>query len=90
MSIKVELRWTHVEQKTFRQIKQTVSHNNLLAYQNANKRFDIHTNSSGFQLGLVIIQEVKMAHLYIIKLTETQKRYMVILKELPRIVKTLK
>ena len=53
-SPKVNFKWTGVEQKAFYGIKCTVSHNTLLAYPYLNKRFDIHTDASDYQLGSVI------------------------------------
>ena len=45
-SPKVKLKWTHMEQKVFDDIKRAVAHDTLLAYPDFSKRFDIHTDAS--------------------------------------------
>ena len=71
---KVKFKWNQFELRVFEKIKRIVARNNLLAYPNFNKSFRIRTNSSGFQLGVVIIQEVKQNILYSRKLNKTQMR----------------
>ena len=46
--------WTDVEYKLLYDIKRAVTHDNLLAYQDFNKRFYIHTDASNYQLRAVI------------------------------------
>ena len=89
-SPKVKFKWTHVEQKEFDEIKSTVSHDNLLAYPDSNKQFDIQTDSRNHQLGAVIIHDSKSIAFCSRKLTETQKHYAVTEKEFLSIVETLK
>ena len=79
-----------VEQDEFNKIKWTVTRNTLLTYPDFNETFKIHTNSSAFQLGEVIIQKVKPTALYSIKITDTQQRYTVTDKEILSIVETIK
>ena len=50
MSNKVKFKWTDVEQKSFDEVKQMVAHNNLLAYTDCKKQFDIHMDGSEFKL----------------------------------------
>ena len=76
-SPKVKFKWTEVEHKLFDDIYCTISHDTLLAYPYFNKRFDIHTDPSDYQLGAVIIQNGKPIAFYSRKLTEIQKRYTV-------------
>ena len=45
-SNKIEFKWTEVKQKVFKEIKQIVPCNNLLACQHSNKLFWLHTNTS--------------------------------------------
>ena len=56
---KVKFKYTDVGKKSFDDIKCCVSQNTLLAYPDFNKRFDMHTNASDYQLGAVIIQNGK-------------------------------
>ena len=55
-SNRVRFKSAEVEQKAFKDINQIVAHNTLLAYPYFNKLFEIYTNASDFQLGVVIIQ----------------------------------
>ena len=76
-SNKVKFKWTEVEQRTFKSIILTVDCNTLLSYPDFNKLFEIHTYFSNFQIGAVIIQEVKTIAFYSRKLNRTQKGYTV-------------
>ena len=89
MLVKVKIKWTNIKQKAFDEIEWIVACNILLTYTKFNTQFDIHIYYSDFQLGAVIIQEGKPIGFYSRKHTGTPKRYMVIEKELLRIVKTL-
>ena len=62
----------------------------MLAYPDFSKRFDIHTDSSDYQLGAVISQEGKPIAFYSRKLSGAQTRYTVTEKELLSIVEVLK
>ena len=70
--------------------KRIMEHNNLLTYLDNNVTFKIHTDGSVFQLGVVISQKDKPIAFYSRKLTDYQKRYTVIEREVLSIVKTLK
>ena len=74
----------------FEEIKRTVACDTLLAYLDVNKQFKIHNNDINFQLGVVIIQEIKPIAFYGIKLTGLQNSYTVTKEELPSIAKTCK
>ena len=52
----LKFKWKGVKQKFFDGFKRIVILNTLLDYPDFNNQFEIHTNNSDFQLGLVIIQ----------------------------------
>ena len=79
-----------MEQKSFDYIKHIVNNNTLWSHPDFNKNFDIHTDSSDFQLGVVISQEGKQITSYIHKLKDPQTRYTITEKDLLSIVETLK
>ena len=54
------------------------------------EEFKIHTNDSAFQLVAVVSQKFKPIAFYSIRITDAQKRYKVIGKELLITVETLK
>ena len=85
-SYKVRFKWTDVEQKAFDDNKRAVAHNILLSYPDSNKKFDIHTDDSNYQLGSVIIQEGETINSYIHKLTVLQTQYILTGKSLLSIV----
>ena len=58
-SNQAKFKWTDMEQKVFDDIKRTLAQDILLSYPDFNKRFDIHTDDSYYQLGAVIFQDVK-------------------------------
>ena len=50
----VKFEWTNVEQIAFDKIKQKVGCKTLLSYPDFNLPFEIHTDASHTQLGVVI------------------------------------
>ena len=62
--------WT----ESFDEIKHIVARDTLLIYPDFNQPFDIHTDSSDFQIGAVIIQDVKPIAFYSRKRTVPQTR----------------
>ena len=76
-SNKVKFKWTDTEQQAFDKIKQIVACNILLIYPDFNERFDIYTDASDFQLGVVIIQNGKPIDFHSSKLTTAQSHYTV-------------
>ena len=55
-----------------------------------NKPFEIHTDASDYQLGVVISQEVKPIAFFSRKLNKAQKNYTTTEKELLSIVECIK
>ena len=88
--IKSKFEWTKVEQDAFDKIKRILARNNLLTYPDFNETFKIHIDARAFQLGAVTRQKGKPIHLYSRELTDDQKRYTVIDREILSIVETLK
>jgi hypothetical protein len=62
----------------------------IAAYQDHNKRFDVCTDASDFQLGACIIQEGMPVAYFSRKLTKSQQNYTTMEKEMLSIVATLK
>ena len=62
----------------------------MLAYPDFTQRFDLHTDTSDYQLGAVISQKGRPIAFYSRKLTGAQTRYTVTEKELLSIVEVLK
>ncbi len=63
--------------------------NALAAYPDHNKRFDVCTDASNFQLGTCIIQEGRLVAYFLHKLTKSQQNYTTMEKEMLSIVATL-
>ena len=55
-SANVKFEWTNVEQMAFNKIKQIVRCETLLSYPDFTLPFEIHTDASHTQLGVVISQ----------------------------------
>jgi hypothetical protein len=61
----------------------------LAAYPDHNKRFDVYTDASDFQLSACIIQEGRPVAYFLQKLTKSQQNYTTMEKEMLFIVATL-
>jgi hypothetical protein len=61
----------------------------LAAYSDHNKRFDVYTDASEFQLGACIIQEGRPIAYFSQKLTKLQHNYTTMEKEMLSIIATL-
>ena len=68
-------RWTDVEQKAFDLVKTAISKEVLLSYPDFNAPFEIHTDASKYQLGLVISQGGRPVAFYSRKVNPAQQRY---------------
>ena len=77
-SIKWKFRWTQVKQYAFVEHNRIMARDTLLTYPDFNEVLKIHANASAFQLGSFIIQKDRPIALFILKLTDSQQRYMLI------------
>ena len=74
----------------FTTIKSLVSKDTLLAYQQYGKEFTVHTNSSDYQLGGIVLQEGRLIAFFSRKLNAAQNKYMTTDKKLLGITETIK
>jgi hypothetical protein len=71
---KAPIKWTDKMQKAFDKMRLLMAANALAAYLDHNKRFDVCTDASDFQLGACIIQEgMPIAH-FLQKLRKSQQK----------------
>ena len=89
-SANVKFEWTDVKQMAFDKIKQIFGRETLLSYPDFNLSFEIHTDASHTQLGVVISQNNKPIAFYSRKLQPAQWQYTTTERELLSIVETLK
>jgi hypothetical protein len=83
------IKWTDDMQQAFNKMRLLMAANALAAYPNHNKRFDVYTDASDFQLGTCIIQEGKPVAYFLQKLTKSQQNYTTMEKEMLSIIATL-
>ncbi len=83
-------KWEEIHEKSFRDIKNVIAREVMLAYPDFTLPFDIHTDASHTQLGAVISQKGKPIAFYSRKLNPAQTRYTTTERELLSIVETLK
>ena len=86
---KQPLNWTDKMQIAFNKICKLIAANALAAYPNHNKRFDVYTDASDFQLGSCIMQSGRPVAYFSQKLSPTQRNYTTMEKEMLSIVATL-
>ena len=89
-SANVKFEWTNVEQMAFNKIKQIVRCETLLSYPDFTLPFEIHTDVSHTQLGVVISQNDKPIAFYSRKCQPAQRQYTTTECELLSIIETLK
>jgi hypothetical protein len=87
---KAPIKWTDEMQKAFKKMRLLMAVNALAAYLGHNKRFDVFTDASEFQLGACIIQEGRPIAYFWYKLTKSQQNYATMEKEMLSIVANLK
>ncbi len=76
-------------QKLFDKMHLLMAANALAAYPDHNKKFNVYTDASDFQLGACIIQEGRPVAYFSRKLTKSQQNYTTMEKEMLSIVATL-
>ena len=81
--------WGQQQSDAFRQVKQLIAEQIMLSWPDLNKPFDIETDASDFQLGAVIKQDGRPIAFFSRKLTNAQRNYTTIEKELLSIVEVL-
>ncbi len=86
---KVPWHWDEVHHRAFNHIKATITKDVVLAYPDYSKVFEIYTDASSKQLGVVITQDNRPIVFFSRKLSDTQCKYSVTKIELLAIVKTL-
>ncbi len=77
-------------QKKFDKMCLLIAADALAAYPDHNKRFNVYTDTSDFQLGACIIQEGRLVAYFLQKLKKSQQNYTTMEKEILSIVATLK
>ena len=76
-------------QAAFDKMRALMAADALAAYPDHNKRFDVFTDASDFQLGACIVKEGRPVANFPHKLSKSQQNYMVMEKEMLSIVATL-
>ena len=70
-----KFKWTEEMEDAFTEMKKIMAQEALLALPDYAKPFQVYTDASGYQLGVVLQQEGKPLAYYTRKLTDTQRRY---------------
>jgi hypothetical protein len=87
---KVPWYWDEIHQQAFEKVKATIAKDVTLAYPDYSQEFEIHTDSSKFQLGSIITQNNRPLAFFSRKLSPAQQKYSMAKQELLAIVETLK
>ena len=77
-------------QQAFDKMRLLMATNALAAYPDHNKRFEVYTDASDFQLGACIIKEGRPVAYFLQKLAKFQQNYTTMEKEMLSITTTLK
>jgi hypothetical protein len=85
---KAPIKWTDEMQKVFDKMHLLMAADALVAYPYHNKRFNVYTYASDFQLGACIIQEGRPVAYFSQKLTKSQQNYTTTEKEMLSIIAT--
>ena len=86
---KQKLNWTAEMQSAFDKMRQLMVADALAAYPDHNKRFDVFTDASDFQLSSCIMQDGRPVAYFSRKLSAAQRNYTTMEKEMLSIVATL-
>jgi hypothetical protein len=86
---KAPIKWTGEMQKAFDKMRLHMAADALTAYPNHNKRFDVYTDTSDFQLGACVIHEGRPIAYFSRKLTKFQQNYTTMKIEMFSVVATL-
>ena len=78
--------WSYEQAKAFNRLKQTLTSEPVLAFYDVRKDIELHTDASEYGLGATIIQEGKPVAYASRSLTDTERKYAQIEKELLSIV----
>ncbi|KAL7487380.1 hypothetical protein ACHAW6_012983 [Cyclotella cf. meneghiniana] len=81
--------WTPGIQTTFNKMHAFLAADALAAYPDHNKRFNVYTDASDYQLGACILQQGQPAAYFSCKLSKSEQNYMVMEKEMLSIIATL-
>jgi hypothetical protein len=84
-----KLNWTSTMQTAFDKMCLLLAADALAVYPDYYKRFDIYTDSSDYQLGACIVQEGRIIAYFSHKLSNAQRNYITMEKEMLSIVATL-
>jgi hypothetical protein len=87
---KTPIKWTDEMQQAFDRMRLLIAADALAAYPDHNKRSNVYTDASDFQLGACIIQEGRPIAYFSHKLTKSQQNYTTMEKKMLSIVATLK
>ena len=85
-----KLEWTDQLQEAFEMVKTKIANKAMRANPTFSRPFNVHTDSSDYQLEGVISQDGKPIAFFSKKLNQAQKKYPITEKELLSITETLK